>query len=288
MGESRSASPGISRIQRHSRRLRRMRRRHQLRTRSKARRPNSLPRLCRRKLLPAAGRIRRPFRPKIKPPAALCCWRYHSARLILPRSALRLLRLPYLFPCMRHKHRPLGGRLWRGHRPHRLVHHDRSRPGPRRYPAGLILTVPFIHMMILVLAMSRVTLASLLARLSRRCVTVAPAFLSSVFPSRRIFSGEGITMPVVIAVLMTLAFMLMPPVLVFTLVPFHSTMLIVVIVVVSRCRRRRCQPQPKQCCKCYRSLPHSATPERSNSRVLYGNGQVTKVSRRPTAYSSFC
>ena len=85
--------------------------------------------------------------------------------------------------------------------------------------------------------------AALLLRLSGRDIAVAPALLFSVSPSRRIFSGKRIMMPVIVA----FVFMLMTPVfaLALMLVTLGATMVIPVLLVIAS-HRRHGQTQTQQ------------------------------------------
>ena len=88
-----------------------------------------------------------------------------------------------------------------------------------------------------------VLIAALLLRLPGRDIAFAPALLFSVCPSRRIFSGKRIMMPVMVA----FVFMLTTSVfaLALMLVTLGATMVIPVLLVIAS-HRRHGQTQAQQ------------------------------------------
>jgi len=139
------------------------------------------------------------------------------------------LRFPDLLWRMRNKYRLFRGCLWPLHWRlcrHRLIHHHRTvhNHWPLNYPwrgTGMRIFV--------------VRLTALLPGLSGRQIAIAPAFFLPVLPSRRIFSGKWITVPVMVAVPVALAFMLIPPVLMFPLVfaMLSAAMLVPMLIMVA-------------------------------------------------------
>jgi hypothetical protein len=155
-------------------------------------------------------------------------WRFDTASLKFLPPFLPL-RFPDLLWCMRNKYRLFRRRLWPLHWRlcrHRLIHHHRTvhNHWPLNYPwrgTGMRIFV--------------VRLTALLPCLSRRQIAIAPALFLPVLPSRRIFSGKWIMVPAMLAVPVTLAFMLITPVLTFPLVfvMLSAAMLVPMLIMIA-------------------------------------------------------